>query len=201
MATALLQTDGGEGGIQMLWVPRGGSTKTNGWGSVYLQYSNKPKINHPKVPLGVLALRNTSRKASGAIPEDTHRTDSLVPVRLELGPWLLPHWAQPQVPAALRLPTYTKLSGSSFPIASTRAAGRVEEDPSNTSHHTCRHKRKQCHHMSLASFRKPAQNPPLTFSLLPARPRLLRCWCNMKHSAGKQRRYWLTFFAGLRWLC
>lgn len=121
-------------------------------------------------------------------PADARRTDSLVLVRFELGPWRLPHRVQPQVPAAPRLPTYTKLSGSSFPVASTHAAGWIEEDPSNA----CRqagdtHTRAEARTMPPREprfLRKPAQNPPLTFSPLPARPRLLvplmqrqtQCW-------------------------
>lgn len=159
MATALLQTDGVEGGTQM-WVPKHSSTKTNGKGSVYLQYFNKTKINHlKKIALWVVALTNTSRKAwplvAAVIQADARHTNSLVQVRFELGPW--PHWVQLQVPAALRLPTYTKLSGNSFPVASTCAAGWVEEDPSNIratrpGTHTWAQAQTVPHHVSLASL-------------------------------------------------
>lgn len=89
-----------------------------------------------KIVLRVVALTNTSKKAwpltAAVISVDAHRTDSLAPVRFELGPRPLPHWAQPWVPTAIRLPTYTKPSGSSSPVASTHAAGWIEKDPSNT---------------------------------------------------------------------
>lgn len=157
--------------------------------------------NHlKKIALWVAALTNTSKKAwslvAAVIPPDAHCTNSLVPVRYELGPWPLPRWSQPQVSTAIHLSTYTKLLGSSFPIAATRAAGWVEEDLSNRSRQAGTHMRTQAQTMPPREprfLRKPAQNPPLTFPLLPARPRLLRCWCNVKHRAGKQRHYWLTF--------
>lgn len=67
---------------------------------------------------------------AAAIPADAHRADALLPVRFELGLWPLPPRAQPQVPTAIRLPTDTKLPGSSFPVAYTRTAGWAQEDPS-----------------------------------------------------------------------
>ena len=151
MATALLQTDGGEYQSKC-WVLKRSSTKTNGRGSVCLQYFNQPKVNHlKKTVLWVVASTNTSRKAwhlaAAVIPADAHCSDSLGPLRFELGSWPLLHWAQPQVPTAICLPTYTKLLGSSFPVASTRGAGWAEEDPSARA---TRHK--QCHHVSFASL-------------------------------------------------
>lgn len=60
---------------------------------------------------------------AAVIPGDAYSTNFLVPVRFEFASLGSATGAQSYSSA-----TYTKFSGSSFPISSTRTARRVEED-------------------------------------------------------------------------
>lgn len=133
---------------------------------------------------------------AAVIPADAHGTNSLVPVRFEFGPWPLPHWVQPQVPTAIHLLLTQSFqeaaSPSPLPVQNAGLRRTRITPVARLGGHT-RAQAQTTPPRELRFLRKSAQNAPLTFFPLAVLPRLLHCWCNVKHKAGKQRRYWLTF--------
>lgn len=114
---------------------------------------------------------------AAAVPGDAHSTNSLVPVRFEFGPWPLPHWVQPQVPRAIHmlLTQSFQAAASPSPLPVLHTVLRTRLTPAAR---LGTHTRAQAQTMpprEARFLRKPAQNAPLTFSLLPGPPRLLHC--------------------------